>query len=175
MSASIRMFTPSAKGVFIARPNRFVATVRAGEEIVQAHCPNPGRMGEILVPGREVFLEYSSSPKRKLRYTLAAARHGDGIVPLVSARANLAARELVLPRLFPDARDIRAEVKEGGSRFDFLVINKRERIWVEVKNCSLIEGETGLFPDAPRRGPRRQGNGSFHHHPWLSQPPRTQR
>jgi sugar fermentation stimulation protein A len=40
------------------------------------------------------------------------------------------------------------EVKIWESRIDFLI---NDNIWVEIKGCSLIEGDTGFFPDAPTK------------------------
>ena len=37
---------------------------------------------------------------------------------------------------------------EGGSRLDFLLITDRGPLYLEVKNCSLAENGTALFPDA---------------------------
>ena len=54
---------------------------------------------------------------------------------MYSGRANAIAKELVLPRIYPDEGPIQAEWRHGGSRFDFLV----GRRLVEVKAVSLVE------------------------------------
>lgn len=44
---------------------------------------------------------------------------------------------------------IRPEVTTApGHRLDFLLQRQEKSIYVEVKNCSLAEGQTALFPDA---------------------------
>ena len=65
------------------------------------------------------------------------------------------AAELILPRLFPDAEKIRAEVSVGNSRFDFLVEKSTGSTLVEVKACTLVEYGTAMFPDAPTSRGRR--------------------
>jgi sugar fermentation stimulation protein A len=147
-------FRPDVRGFLVDRPNRFVVRVDVQGTLVEAHCPNPGRITELLFPGSEVTLERAPGP-RKLAYTLVAVdRPGpDGAVttvPLASVRANPAVGALVLPLLFPRAREIRPEFPLESSRFDFLVVDADgERNLVEVKACSEVEFGTALFPDAP--------------------------
>ena len=61
-------------GIFVSRPNRFIAHVLIDgtEEIV--HVKNTGRCKELLVPGCKVYLEdfEGQMGKRKLRYSLIA-------------------------------------------------------------------------------------------------------
>ena len=45
------------EGVFLKRPNRFIAVVRLKGEEVVCHVKNTGRCRELLVPGAPVFLE----------------------------------------------------------------------------------------------------------------------
>lgn len=87
---------------------------------------------------------------RKTEWTAVAARYRGGIVPLVSASMNRVARDLVLPRLYPQATELRGEYAVGTSRFDFLVTDRHDqRTLVEVKSCSLVEFGVAMFPDAP--------------------------
>jgi len=146
-------FRPELRGTFVDRPNRFVVRALTVEGLVEAHCPNPGRMTELLLPGVTVVLE-RAAPGRKLGFTLVALeRSGDCepvTVPLVSVRANDAVGTLVLPRLFPQARVLRPEFALEGSRFDWMVEDAHgQRHLVEVKACSEVEYGTALFPDAP--------------------------
>ncbi|MBN2509980.1 MAG: DNA/RNA nuclease SfsA, partial [Spirochaetales bacterium] len=117
---------------------------------ISAHCPNPGRLDELLFPGAPCILEAADNPERKLPYTLAAVIRNAAAVPLYSARANDLARKLILPVLFPHALEVRREYSMGSSRFDFLVSGPDDiRHIVEVKHCSLVEYKTAMFPDAP--------------------------
>ena len=145
----MQLFTNSLEAVVVSRPNRFLLRARVGGKVVEAHCPNPGRMEELLLPGREVILERSPKAGRKTRYTLVACRYAGQIIPLYATRANLVARELLLPQLFPEAVDIREVVTVGRSRFDFAVESPSGTALVEVKACTLVEHGTAMFPDAP--------------------------
>jgi sugar fermentation stimulation protein A len=63
---------------------------------------------------------------------------------------NKAAQALVLPALFPGARQVVPEFPIGSSRFDFMVEDAAgQRHLVEVKSCSLVEHGVAMFPDAP--------------------------
>jgi sugar fermentation stimulation protein A len=74
----------------------------------------------------------------------------DGVVPLFSSRANMAAERLILHEIIPDLTEIRREFTLGDSRFDFLCLDSAlRRHLVEVKACSLVEYGTAMFPDAP--------------------------
>ena len=145
-------FRPDERGTYLDRPNRFTARVLIGGEVVCVHCPNPGRLTELLFPGDPVLLERAAT-ERKLALTLVAVERpgndGSTTIPLVSVRANPAVGGLVLPLLFPDARTVKPEFSLGGSRFDWYVEDSRGRHLIEVKACSEVEYGTALFPDAP--------------------------
>ncbi len=145
----MRMFRPDGEAVFVDRPNRFVARVQARGRRFAVHCPNPGRMAELLLPGRPVVLESASAPGRAYPQTLAAVRYGRETVPLAASRANDLAASLVIPRLYPRAVEVRREVRLGSSRFDFLVKMPGNDVLLEVKACTLVEEGIAMFPDAP--------------------------
>ena len=155
----MHIFDNCLEGRFVSRPNRFIAEIETDAGTVFAHCPNPGRLQEILYPGVEVILEKSSNVNRKLEYTLAAAYHDDRIAPLISLRANAIAERLVLKDLFPGAVSIERESPALSSRFDFCVhLKNSAAAYIEVKHCSLIEHGMAMFPDAPTsRGIRHIG------------------
>jgi sugar fermentation stimulation protein A len=146
---SIKIFSPDALGTLISRPNRFIVIVKLPEGNVRAHCPNPGRLIELMNPGRTMILEKSRNPERKTGWTLAAAEYKNTTVSLFSARANAVAGELIIPELFPHAREIKAEYSWGNSRFDWHFFSGEKEIFLEVKACTLIEEGTAMFPDAP--------------------------
>lgn len=149
----MRLFSDTLEARFLDRPNRFLVRALApglGGEILSAHCANPGRMRELLLPGAHLLLEPAAdSPGRKTAWTLAAARYRGKIIPLRSVQANRIAAELLIPRLFPDLISLTPEVTCGRSRLDFLVRTPREESYLEVKACTLVEEQTAMFPDAP--------------------------
>ena len=135
------------KGVFLSRPNRFIANVLVNSEECVCHVKNTGRLGELLKNGAAVYLEESSNPLRKTKYDLVAAEKDGELFNIDSYAPNLAAGEY-LKELYPDCR-IRAEVKYGNSRFDFCIEDAGKRTFVEVKGVTLIKDGVALFPDAP--------------------------
>ena len=52
------------KGIFLSRPNRFIAHVAIKGTDTVCHVKNTGRCRELLVPGAAVYLEKSTNPNR---------------------------------------------------------------------------------------------------------------
>lgn len=151
----MRIFSNDKEGFFVSRPNRFIVKAKTETGIIRAHCPNPGRLQEILLPGQKLIFQKSDNPERKTPFTLVAAYYKEKVIPLYSASANSIAAELILPVLHPEAEKITPEQSWGKSRFDFLIFTKIIKTFVEVKACSLVEEGRGMFPDAPtQRGKR---------------------
>ncbi|MDR3131014.1 MAG: DNA/RNA nuclease SfsA [Treponema sp.] len=149
---TVKMFNADREAIFISRPNRFLIIAADGKERLRCHCPNPGRLTELMFPGTNLILERRNAGKGKAKtdWTAAGLRCRDGVVPLFASRANLAAERLILPRIISGIREIHREFSFGASRFDFLCIGSNgRRHLVEVKACSLVEYGTAMFPDAP--------------------------
>jgi sugar fermentation stimulation protein A len=127
--------------------------------MVDAFLPNPGRLRELLLPGRSIHLVREEGlPRRKTDYTaVAVERHGHPIV-LHTHRTNDVARHLIEVGLIPGlkgARVSRAEVRVGRSRFDFLLSHRGADVLLEVKSCTLAGQRLAMFPDAvTERGAR---------------------
>ena len=62
------------RGVFIDRPNRFIAHVEVDGKRETVHVKNTGRCKELLIPGCEVWLTAPGTPGRKTKYDLVAVR-----------------------------------------------------------------------------------------------------
>ena len=138
-------------GLFLDRPNRFIAHV----EIDGCHVKNTGRCRELLVPGTRVYLQVADNPARKTKYDLIAVEKGDLLINMDSQAPNRVAADY-LPRLFPDLTLLRPETVHGDSRFDFYLETPAAPWFVEVKGVTLEENGTALFPVAPtQRGIRR--------------------
>ena len=63
-------------GVFLARPNRFVAHVQRDGNVEIRQVKNPGRCRELLVPGFTVYCQRSDNPSRKTQFDLIAVQKG---------------------------------------------------------------------------------------------------
>lgn len=61
---------------FVKRPNRFVVVASAGGEVIRAHCPNPGRLGEFLHEGTPYLLRRrpGASKEQATTHSVIAAR-----------------------------------------------------------------------------------------------------
>jgi len=73
-------------------------------------------------------------------------------VGINTGRTNHLVREAIESGVITDFGKIdriQAEVKvSAGSRLDFLLFRGNEKIYMEVKNCTLVEGRRAMFPDA---------------------------
>lgn len=135
------------RGVFLDRPNRFVAHVEIGGLRETVHVKNTGRCRELLIPGREVILSHSDSPSRKTAYDLIAVeKPGLGLVNIDSQAPNHVMKEWLLGL---DFDLIKPEFSYGSSRIDFYMERRGRRYLAEVKGCTLEIGGIGYFPDAP--------------------------
>ena len=135
------------RGVFLDRPNRFVAHVEIGGLRETVHVKNTGRCRELLIPGREVILSHSDSPSRKTAYDLIAVeKPGLGLVNIDSQAPNHVMKEWLLGL---DFDLIKPEFSYGSSRIDFYMERRGRRYLTEVKGCTLEIGGVGYFPDAP--------------------------
>jgi sugar fermentation stimulation protein A len=173
----MRFDPPLTRGVLLRRYKRFFVDVRLddGTEVV-AHCPNTGSLLGCLEEGAPVLLEPAKNPERKLRWTWKMVKIGRSWVGVDTSIAN----QLVADALQRGAigelggyERVVPEVKygrEGRSRIDLLLsrggeAQKRgkgraallsyagdERVYVEVKNTTLVEPRDGrrvaAFPDA---------------------------
>ena len=138
------------EGVFLARPNRFIAQVALEGAPVVCHVKNTGRCRELLVPGARVWLTEADNPMRRTKYDLVAVQKGDRLINMDAAAPNRAIGEfLAAGRLFARPDLVRPETVFGDSRFDFYVEAGERRAFLEVKGVTLEEDGVVLFPDAP--------------------------
>ena len=145
-------------GIFLERPNRYLALVEVDGREVPAHVPDPGRLPGLMIPGRRARLIYNPGPKRKTDYTLALIRHGSIWVSVYPVFANkLVGEALAQNKLsfLSGYKNFSAEVKAGDSRIDFMLDYSGYSAYVEVKSVSHVENSVGKFPDAPTERGRK--------------------
>ena len=121
--------------------------------------PNPGRMGELLLPGAELILaDHGEQAFRKTRHTVMAARYQGRIVFLHTHLNNVVARRLIESRAIPPLKEYGitgSEVTVDGNRFDFLLKDCKGDLYLEVKSCTLSANGIAMFPDAVTERGRR--------------------
>ena len=136
-------------GIFLRRPNRFIAHVeiRGKEEI--CHVKNTGRCRELLQPGTQVWCQEFDSPTRKTNFDLITVRKVDRLINMDSQAPNAAAKEWLLGGGLGQITDLRSEVFHGDSRFDFAFWKDGKACFLEVKGVTLETDGICAFPDAP--------------------------
>ena len=136
-----------ADGIFVDRPNRFIAHVEVNGAVETVHVKNTGRCKELLLPGTAVRLEVSDNPERKTKYDLVAVhKQGLGWVNMDSQAPNKVVGEWLAKQGYDY---IKPEFTYGKSRIDFYMEKGEQKYLLEVKGCTLEVDGIGYFPDAP--------------------------
>ncbi|MEA3466963.1 MAG: DNA/RNA nuclease SfsA [Thermodesulfobacteriota bacterium] len=145
--------TPLQAATLVKRYKRFLADVITdkGDEIT-VHCPNSGSMRGCSTPGSKVMLSTSPNPKRKYPQTLEMVQEGNTWIGVNTMLTNKIVAEAILEGRIKELQGIDTltrEVKTSkSSRLDLLLERGDEKIYVEIKNCSLVEDGWAMFPDA---------------------------
>lgn len=160
---------------FCARPNRFLVEARLTRtgEMIQVHCPDPGRLQELLLPGATVYVSPATGLNRKTSWVLRFVIHPDPqakgqLISLDSRLPNqLVGEALAAGTIGPlrgyvrICREVSVPEAVAGagvrSRIDYLLEDGPglPPCWVEVKSVTLVEDGRALFPDAVTARGRR--------------------
>jgi len=140
-------------GLFIKRYKRFFVDVKINNKIITAHCPNTGSMYGLLKKGNKVWISKSNNPNRKLKYTLEIIEDNKskvGVNTLFTNKIVLHALQNNLIKEFKGVSEIKPETRFGkNTRFDFLITDKKNKSFIEVKNVTLSRKKSlAEFPDA---------------------------
>ena len=136
-------------GIFLARPNRFIAHVEISGEVQTVHVKNTGRCRELLPVGARVWCQKSSNPNRKTQYDLITVQKGDRLINMDSQAPNIAAGEWLRSGGLGEIENLKAESFYGDSRFDFSFTKEGRQCFLEVKGVTLETDGVCAFPDAP--------------------------
>ena len=141
------------KGKFIKRYKRFFTDIKLNKEIITAHCPNTGSMMGLLNINNDVWISKNNDPKRKLKFTLEIIKVKNNLVGVNTHFANKIVYHGLSNNLINEFKKcdyIKPEFFfNKKTRFDFLVQKKNQKIFVEVKNVTLLrEEKIAEFPDA---------------------------
>lgn len=154
------------KGFFIKRYKRFFADIQINEnEVVTAHVPNTGSMKGLLNSKAPALVTHNNDPKRKLKYTLEALKTETSWVGVNTSKPNkmavLAFENKLIPHwltynyIKPEAKindktriDIAFAKNLDVKKWNKFLIDEHKFHFVEIKNVTLSDGDTALFPDA---------------------------
>ena len=136
-------------GVFLARPNRFIAHIEIDGREEVCHVKNTGRCRELLVPGAKVWCQRSGKTARKTKFDLIAVHKGERLINMDSQAPNIAAGQWLCAGGLGRISQLRAETVHGDSRFDFSFMHEGRQCFLEVKGVTLENDGVCAFPDAP--------------------------
>ena len=136
-------------GVFLARPNRFIAHVEIDGQAEVVHVKNTGRCRELLPVGAQVWCQHSANPNRKTKYDLITVKKAHRLINMDSQAPNLATKEWLAAGGLGEIQNLKAETKHGDSRFDFSFTKDGKQCFLEVKGVTLENDGICAFPDAP--------------------------
>ena len=168
------VFAPEP-AIFLERPNRYLVLARLQRtgETVRVHCPDPGRLRELLIPHAGVVVyvsraDLSAASTRTTAYDLRLVEHPTAgtLISLDSRLPNALfgeglRDEFFVPFRHPRAVEREVPVPHAGagvvrSRIDYRLVDADGRTcWVEVKSATLVEDGIAYFPDAVTERGRR--------------------
>lgn len=142
------------EGVFLERPNRFIAKVLIDGNLETVHVKNTGRCKEILTEGAKIFLQKNNNPNRKTKYSLISAYKKDMLINIDSQVPNEVVHEAILQNKVPELINlnyVKREQKYKNSRFDIYFERGNKKGFIEVKGVTLEKDGLSMFPDAPTK------------------------
>lgn len=139
------------QGKIINRYKRFFADVELpSKEVVVCHTTNTGPMKTCWEKYWPCAISPSDNPNRKLKFTLEMTFDGESWIGVNTHLAN---------KLFAEALDLdliselqgyskkTPEVTIGSSRIDWLLENKNQKCYVEIKSVTYKNKDQAQFPD----------------------------
>lgn len=156
MPAQVSLGGPLVEARFAARPNRFLVEAElASGETATAHLADPGRLRDLLVAGRPVWLRRAASHgRRRTAWSVVLVERpgGGGLVSVDTTLPNRLVGRALAAGLLPELAGwslARPEVPVGRHRVDFLLRGAGGReMLLEVKSVTLVEDGVARFPDA---------------------------
>jgi len=153
----MRLPQPLLRAIFKKRLNRFLGLAELNGNEVEVYIPNPGRLQELLTPGATIHIHENPKPGRRTQFDLVLVEIDGVLVSIDSRIPNRLFEEALEQETLKGFEGFHIEEREfqlDDSRIDFLLGGPRPML-VEVKSCTLVEGGTALFPDAPTERGRR--------------------
>ena len=153
IKGDIMKYINVVEGIFLKRPNRFIAEVIIDGKEETVHVKNTGRCRELLLPGARVLLEdCRNNPNRKTKYSLISVWKDDILVNMDSQVPNAVVYNALLENKISNMGKInklKREVTFQNSRFDIYFETDEKKGFIEVKGVTLEDHSIAMFPDAP--------------------------
>ncbi len=147
----MRILDGTVSGTLVGRPNRWTVTAEVAGRQEYCFCPNPGRLRELFVPGRRLYLRPQPDRGGRTAHDLVAVEADGVVVPIDTRVPNRLVLDALLQHHLPrfgGYAGVRPEFPFGHSRLDFYLDGPQPCL-LEVKSCSLVRDGIALFPDAP--------------------------
>lgn len=152
---------PLRQGRLLKRYKRFFADIEYKGEVLTAHLPNTGSLKSIPLKDIDCLFSSNDDPKRKLKHTLEFIKSPSGLAGVNTRTPNIIVGEALNEGLKGDFTSAQGEVKiSPKSRIDFVLSYSDKKLkypdylkvekklhFIEVKNVSMVEGQTAFFPD----------------------------
>ena len=140
-------------GTLMRRYKRFLADVRLEDgSVLTAYCPNTGSMRSCSAPGSRVMLSVAENKERKYPHTLEMVETDGTWVGVNTGLTNLIVAEAIENGEIDELGKVDSLQREvtvvKGTRLDLMAERQGEKVFIEVKNCSLVENGWAMFPDA---------------------------
>ncbi len=137
--------------IFISRPNRFLTIIEIDGVQHESHLPDPGRLKELLTPGVKLLVKAETGDHRKTKFSTQAVYLDETLISLNSWLPNRYVEHLISGGHLPWLTEWSVRQREftvDHSRFDFLLENGANTMFLEVKSVTLVEDKVAKFPDA---------------------------
>jgi sugar fermentation stimulation protein A len=152
----MRFSPPLIEGRLQRRYLRFLADIELpGGDLVTAHTPNTGSLSGCCIPGARVWLRDTGNAARKYRHSWELVEpRPDVLVGINTGLPSVLVQEALREQRIVELKGygaVRPEVRYGkeNSRIDLLLTGaRRADCYVEIKNVTLAENGSALFPDA---------------------------
>ena len=138
------------EGVFIARPSRFVANVKIGEEVEKVHVKNTGQCERLLFEGARVFLEESSNTQRKTKYDMYAVfDESAGVINIDAYVINEVVHDYLKSedKVLPSEDYLQDEYDYQDATFDYYFDDGERKVAMNVCGCMNQKYGIGIYPD----------------------------
>ena len=141
--------------IFKERITRFTVRFefkRKGKKEDFAHLHDTGRLKELLVEGAELLIKKVDKEERKTKWDVIAVRiYGETVLINTAFHRYIAESIFNNEKLSPFGKPsyIKPEMKYNNSKMDFYMETEKEKIYIEIKGCTLVENNIAKFPGAP--------------------------